>query len=48
MFECIVACLDNYFKSFWTDELTVKKAPVEAYNLWNFCDKPRSGLVNKL
>jgi len=32
-----------------TDELTVlKHASVEAYKLWNLCDKPRSGIVTKL
>jgi len=45
----VPVCHGNFFKSFWTDELTdLKRASVEAYQLWKMCDQPKTGLVNKL
>jgi len=49
MYECIRAVRNNFYKAFWTEELTaLKQASVDAHNLWRLCDAPRSGLVNKI
>jgi len=49
MYECVPAVRSNFYKSFWTEELTaVKQASIDAHNLWRLCDAPRSGLVNKI
>ena len=49
MYECIPAVRNNFYKAFWTEELTaLKQASIDAHNLWRLCDAPRSGLVNKI
>jgi len=49
MYECIPAVRNNFYKAFWTEELTaLKQASIDAHNRWRLCDAPRSGLVNKI
>lgn len=49
MYECVPAVRSNFYKSFWTEELTaLKQASIDAHNLWRLCGAPRSGLVNKI
>jgi len=49
MNECIPVVKHNTLKSYWSAELSERKqASVDAHQLWILCDRPRSGLVNKL
>jgi len=49
MYEYVPAVRSNFYKSFWTEELTaLKQASIDAHNLWRLCDASRSGLVNKI
>jgi len=47
--EYIPIIQHNSQKPYWYPELQeLKQASIDAYNLWKLCDKPRSGIVNRL
>jgi len=49
MSTCVPRVKNNFYKSFWTDELSeLKKASIDAHALWKLCDRPRTGIVNKM
>jgi len=49
MKEYIPVLRQGTLKPYWREELQeLKKASIDAYNLWKLCDRPRSELVNKL
>ena len=49
MNEYIPVLRQGTLKPYWCEELQeLKKASIDAYNLWKLCDRPRNLLVNKL
>jgi len=39
----------NFSRPFCTEELSgLKKASMDAHDLWKLCDQPRFGIVNKI
>ena len=49
MNECIPVLRHGALKPYWCEELQeLKKASIDAYNLWMLCDRPRGKIVNKM
>jgi len=49
MNECIPVQRHGPLKPYWCEELQeLKKASIDAYNLWMLCDRPRDGIVNRM
>ena len=49
MDDCVPLCNERLFHSFWSSELSdLKQASIDAHALWLLCDKPRSGVVNRI
>jgi len=47
--ECIRKLRHGALKPYWCEELQeLKKASIDAYNLWMLCDRPRDGIVNRM
>lgn len=46
---CVPLCNEHVFRSFWDSDLSdLKQASLDANSLWLLCDKPRSGVVNRI